>query len=123
MPLDRNERKRSGPLTVVLAYIAFSNAWGAYRSIEIYWDLVSHSDPRFPHWPFLAIGILAIFSFVGVVGLWFWKKWGFFLLCISSVAALSVSIFLGVPIWVPLLGFTSLGILYALLRGEWNQFR
>ena len=115
---------RGGWLTAFLIYLALSNAWWTYRYAETYQDLVSHADPRFPHWPFLALAILAGLNIVGVIGLWFWQRWGLLLLGAVAVAAVAVNLALNVPVWTSLgLGLISLGILVALVRPKWALFR
>ena len=124
MTAQQSAQPRSGWLTGFLIYLGLSNAWWAYRYAETYQDLVSHSDPRFPHWPFLALAILAGLNIVGVVGLWFWQRWGLVLLGLVAVATLAVNLTLNVPVWASLgLGLISLGILIALIRPRWASFR
>ena len=107
--------KRGPWLTLGLTYIALSNAWWAYRSLNTYWDLVSHHDPRTPHWPFLALGILSVVAIVGVLGLWLLRKWGLFLYLVCWAAAFGVSIFLRVPLRMYLLSLVNVLLLYVFL--------
>lgn len=120
MTPDRRAGARGAWLTAYLVYIALSNAWGVYRSLDIYWDLVSHHAPNVPHWPFLALGILSSFAIIGVVGLWLSKRWGLFLYLACWGAALGVNIFLGVPFWTYLLSLVNVALLYAFLRPRWD---
>jgi len=115
MVSDRREGERGAWLTVYLVYIALSNAWGTFRSLDIYWDLVSHRAPNVPHWPFLALGILSSFAIIGVVGLWLWKRWGLFLYLVCWASALGVNIFLGVPFRTCLLSLVNVTLLYVFL--------
>lgn len=112
---DRLTGKRGPWLTVGLVYIALSNAWWAYRSLETYWDLVSHRAPLYPHWPFLALGFLSGVAVVGVVGLWFLRKWGVLIYLACWVAAVGVSIFLKLPFRAYLLSLANLLVLYLFL--------
>lgn len=120
MVSDRRAGERGSWLTAWLVYIALSNAWGTYRSLDMYWNLVSHRAPNVPHWPFLALGILSSFAIIGVVGLWLWKKWGLFLYLACWASALGVNIFLGVPLWTYLLSLVNVALLYMFLRPRWN---
>lgn len=120
MTPDRATRHRGLWLTAYLAYIALSNAWGAYRVLDRYWVLVSHRAPNVPHWPYLVLGILSILAIAGVVGIWHWKRWGLFLYVICWASALGVNIFLGAPIWTYLLSLANVALLYAFLRSKWD---
>ena len=120
MVLDRKERKRGAWLTAWLVYIALSNAWGTFRSLDVYWDLVSHRAPNIPHWPFLTLGILSSIAIIGVLGLWLWKRWGLFLYLACWVSALSVNIFLGVPFWTYVLSVANVALLYVFLQPKWD---
>jgi hypothetical protein len=83
-------------LTVCLIYVGLSNAWWTYRSLNIYLDLVSHHDPRVPHWPFLLLGILSAIAIVAVVGLWMLRKWGIYLYLACWAGAFGASLALHV---------------------------
>lgn len=81
----RVKRSRGILLTILLGYSAVCNFYLTFRYIAIYWDLVSHHDFRFPHWPFLAYAILSFVLFISICGIWQWKKWGFFFFIISHI--------------------------------------
>jgi len=123
MTPDRTTQIRGFWLTAYLAYMALSNAWGAYRTLDRYWVLVSHRAPNIPHWPYLVLGILSVLAITGVVGIWLWKRWGLFLYLVCWASALAVNIFLNVPIWTYLLSLANVGLLYALLQPKWNLLR
>jgi len=110
-------------LTLYLAYAAFSNAWWTYRALETYWDLVSHHDPRGPHWPFLLLGILSALAVIGVVGLWFLRKWGLYLFLLCWAAAVGVGIFLRLPPLAHLLNLVTLVLLYLFVRPRRDQLQ
>ena len=107
--------KRGPWLTLGLTYIAFSNAWWAYRFLETYWDLVSHRDPRLAHWPFLALGVLSGVAVLGIVGLWLLRKWGLFVYLACWLAGFGVSIYLRLPFRAFLFSLANLVVLYAFL--------
>ena len=115
MFLDRLVGKRGPWLTLGLTYIALSNAWWAYRFVETYWDFVSHRAPGLAHWPFLALGVLSGVAVLGVVGLWLLRKWGLYIYLVCWLAALGVSIYLGLPFRVYLFSLANLVVLYAFL--------
>jgi len=123
MSPDRRVGERGPWLTVYFVYIALSNAWGAFRSGDVYWDLVSHRAPNVPHWPFLALAILSGLAIIGVAGLWLWRKWGLFLYLACWALALALNIFLGVPLWTYMLSLANVAFLYVFLRPRWDLLR
>jgi len=110
-------------LTAYLVYVALSNAWGVFRSLDTYWDLVSHHAPNVPHWPFLALGVVSGIAVIGVVGLWLLKKWGLFLYLICWTSALGIGIFLGVPFRAHLLSLVNVVLLYLFLEPRRDLLR
>jgi len=108
---DQRRRRRGVWLSIVLMYVALSNAWWAYRSITTYWDLVSHHDPRTPHWPFLAMGILSVLAVGGAVGLWMMRRWGFYLYVACWAAVVVVTMVLRLPLQAYLLSVVSVLLL------------
>ncbi len=88
---QRTAKKRSTLLNILLGYFIVGNLYVAYRNAEIYWDLVSHSDPNQPHWPFLAFSILSVVVIISIIGLWFWKRWGFYLFVVAQVLSIFVA--------------------------------
>lgn len=116
------ERKmsRGSLLGAWLIFVALSHLWTTYRSFEVYRDLVEHSDPRFPHWPFLVLAVLAFVNVLAVVGLWFWKRWGFVLFCTVTVTGLAINIYLGVPIGTLLLGLIGVVIMLVIFVPKWR---
>lgn len=84
--------KRDLLLELFLVFFGLGNIYLVFYCLYTFNDLVSHSDPRFPHWPFLVIAIVAALTVVSVIGLWLWKKWGLSLFIICQVVALLVAI-------------------------------
>lgn len=110
-------------LTVFLLYAAFSNAWGAYRAIAVYRDLVSHRDPNLPHWPFLVLAILSGLAVAAIVGLWRLRVWGLILYLICWGAALGIGIFLNVPFSTHLWSLLNVGLLLFFVVPKWEALR
>lgn len=123
MNLDRVVGRRGLLLTAFLLYVALSNAWGVYRSLDIYLDLVSHHDPNAPHWPFLLLGILSGCAVIGVLGLWRLKKWGLFLYLACWASALGIGIFVGVPFRGHLLSLANVVLLCLFLAPKRDLLR
>jgi Predicted membrane protein (DUF2127) len=120
LPIER-ERTRGWLLSAWLIYVALSHLWTAYRSFEVYRDLVAHADPRFPHWPFLVLAVLALVNVLAVVGLWFWKRWGSVLFCVVTLAGLGVNIYLGVSVGRLLLSMIGVAITLAIFVPKWRR--
>ena len=120
--------KRGILLELILIYFALGSTFLVFDNIRTYWDLVSHSDPRFPHWPFLAFAIISALIVVSVLGLWLWKKWGFSLFIVSQVLGLLVSVFLINKVsfltllLVVVIGLIGPAILIVLVRQKWHYF-
>lgn len=83
MSAHENQGRRNGwfvAALLLLAWFALSGAWGTYRFLETYQDLVSHYDSRFrPHWQFLALAavaaLLTICSLIGMAVVWrLWRR-------------------------------------------------
>jgi hypothetical protein len=117
----KSKTTRGWLLGAWLIYVALSHLWTAYRSFEVYQDLVAHADPRFPHWPFLVLAVLGLVNVLAVVGLWFWKRWGFVLFCAVTVAGLGVNVYLGVPIGTLILGLIGVVIMLAIFVPRWRR--
>jgi hypothetical protein len=120
---ERSTGRRGVWLTVYLAYAALSNAWWTYRALGTYWDLVSHHDPRGPHWPFLLLAILSAVAIVGIVGLWFLRKWGLYLFLACWAAAVGVGVFLRQPLLAHLLNLVTLFLLYLFVWPRRDELR
>ena len=123
MILDRIVGRRGLLLTVYLPYVALSNAWWAFRSIDTYWDLVSHRDPRGPHWPFLALGVLSACAIVAVAGLWRMRKWGLYLYLVCWASALGIGIYLEVPFQLLLWNLANVALLGLLVAPRRDLLR
>ncbi len=119
LPIER-KTTRGWLLSAWLIYVALSNLWTAYRSFEVYRDLVAHADPRFPHWPFLVLALLALVNILAVVGLWFWKRWGFVLFCAVTAPGLGLNIYLGVSMGTLLLSMIGVVIMLAIFVPKWR---
>ena len=120
---NRFTGRRGWWLTAGLIYIALSNAWWCYRSLNTYWDLVSHHDPRGPHWPFLLLGIVSAIAVIGVVGLWILRKWGLYLYLACWTTAVGVGVFLRIPLLGHLLSLVNVFLLYVFLWPRRDELR
>ena len=120
--------KRGILLNLFLIYFTLGSIFLVFDNIRTYLDLVLHSDPRFPHWPFLAFAIVAVLTFISVVGLWLWKKWGISLFIISQILGLIVAIPLinsvgfGILLRGLIIGLIGPVILVVLVSRKWHHF-
>jgi len=119
---EHTARKRGVLLSAYLFYIFASNAWGTYRALTIYRDLVIHRDPNLLHWPFLVLGILSAAAVIGIVGIWLWKKWGVWAYVACWAAAFGLNAFLGVTFWSYVLLLSNVALLYTFLNPRWSDF-
>jgi hypothetical protein len=116
---------RSRFLTVFLIVLMISELWDIW-SYFFRRDLVLRYHPTTPGWVFPWLAIYRIINLAGFVALFRWKKWGFFVLVLSSVLAFIVR--LEAASFPPLYVLSSLGLaplLYGLLKfgkpNVWSQ--
>lgn len=70
-------------------------------------------------WAIYVFCFLGAFNLVCASFLFLWKKWAFFGLCISSVIALVVNLFVGVGVYA-FAGLAGIVTLYLILRPKWS---
>jgi len=108
-------KRRNGWLTAYLCFMAIANA-GTVLVYLSAGDAIRSSSPGFPGWatPVLAAG--ALINLVCVIALFKWKKWGFWVLCATGVAAFVVNLIIGVSFGMGLVGLLGFVILYGVLQ-------
>jgi peptidoglycan/LPS O-acetylase OafA/YrhL len=88
---------------------AFTNFTGAAAMREAY--------PNAPGWSITVLGVLALLNVVGVAALFLWKKWGFWLFCLSGLAAAGINLFVvGLGAGLSLFGLAGLVVLFIALQ-------
>jgi len=95
--------------------------WWCLR-LALFVGLVSAAMPDAPGWAFPVLGILSVLNLVCAIGLFQWKKWGFYGVCVSSVIAVVVNLAIGLPPASALFGLVGIAILYGILQiGQENK--
>ena len=78
--------------------------------------------PSAPISLFYTLAILDIFNIICAIALFYWKKWGFWGFCVTSVVGLVLNIVLGLGIWAILSSVISIAIMFAILQiGKENK--
>ena len=70
------------------------------------------------------INVLIILGSVNVVCvcfLFFWKKWAFYVLCASAVAAFIINLYVGAGFYA-FIGFAGILTFYLIIRSKWKFF-
>ena len=119
MKTDTNpqQRKRHGCLTAYLIILL-------WQSCAYLWLFYSISLDNTPLWDVLFFASFAVNIF-GIIALFKWKKWGFWMLCITGFISMLALLFGGYALGV-LWPMIVVAILYGVLQigGEskgWNQ--
>ncbi|HPQ40829.1 MAG TPA: hypothetical protein PLV45_10690 [bacterium] len=116
------DTQRHGCLTAWLIWMIIANLFviflhviGRVADASLYGDASA--------WALPAMLGLAFVNIVCVIGLFYWKKWAFWGLCASALAAFAVNLNLGVLPAIP--GLLGPVILFAVLKigrpGGWDQ--
>jgi hypothetical protein len=82
-------KKRPRYFTAALVTVMILNLWGAWSSFfsSSFRALTLSHYPATPDWVFPAWAICHILEFMAWLAVFFWKKWGFFVLLFSTVLA------------------------------------
>ncbi|WP_291323272.1 hypothetical protein [Desulfonatronospira sp.] len=117
------ERKRHGCLTIWLVVVIGANFLDAFRHYLMR-DELMEQFPGTPEWVITGLFILALVNVACGIALFRWKKWGFWVLLLSSLAGAYLYLQLSfVNALVPLLVVAVLfGVLH--IGGErrgWDQ--
>jgi hypothetical protein len=89
-------------------------------------QILQEANPGVPSWAVLALGLGSVFNIVCVIGLFAWKKWGFWGFCASSIVVLCINLSIGIPPVNAIFGLAGVAIIYAVLqiggkRTGWSQ--
>jgi hypothetical protein len=77
--------------------------------------------PDIELWVMYAFILLGSLNLVCVVFLFLWKKWAFFVLCVSAGIAFAINLFVGAGAFA-FLGLTGVVVLYLIVRPKWGLF-
>ena len=115
------QKIRHGCLTAFLVLMIVANSVTALMYL-LGSSLIKQSLPGVPSWALVVMGIFAIFNLVCAVGIFKWKKWGFWGFIVSSIVALFVNLSVGLGIGQSLGGLIGIALLYGVLHiGKENK--
>jgi len=109
------EKKRHGCLTawLILMIVLNSIVMLVYLLAT---DSVRSHYPNAPGWAFPALVVIGAFNLVCSFALFQWKKWGFWGICVSSLVAVVVNLYVGLDIIRSLLGLVGVLLLFGVLH-------
>ena len=116
--------QRHGCLTAILIVFGLFSAVAAIMNLALAPRLAS-SLPNAPAWAstgILAMGILGLVAVAALAGLWFWKKWAFFLYLVVTLTVFVLNIKL-VGIGPALMGLIGVALVTIFVLRQWNDFR
>ncbi|MCB9451139.1 MAG: hypothetical protein H6672_06850 [Anaerolineaceae bacterium] len=127
MAINPETKKRGLLLTIWLVLILLLNLYGVYSNWTLRQDWLDHGrnyafDRDTPGIIPLLFVIQPVVNILCVLLLWFWKKVGLSLFIVSVGGAFILVLSIGWPLPAALLGWVSVGILYALVRPRWQWF-
>ncbi len=114
-------RQRAGCLSYWLAILMLLNVVGIISYLAG-GNSVFYLPPDYPAWAIYLLIVATVVNAVTAYGVWTWKRWGLYGFVASFLVAMVAHVIIGVN---PIAGlFTILGLfmLYALLRGQFQQF-
>ena len=114
----KSHPKRGLALTIWLVILLLSSL----LTVILVLDKVN--SPEGSATPFLlaALFLAAIAKLVGVIGIWFWEKWGLYLYAGGVVLAIVAGLMLTANWLLPLNEVIPLAILGWLIRDKWEAF-
>lgn len=118
--MSEKERKKGGCLTAFLIFMLIANALGALGYF-IGGGAIRQLTPNIPGWAIITSGTLSLLNIIFALGIWKFKKWGFYGFGAVSVIAFVVNIISGTPVYSALIGLVGIVILYFLVRPIWSQ--
>lgn len=119
------KKQRHGCLTTWLIFLIVGNSIVGLITL-LAGQTIQKTYPTAPDWVFLVLAALSIFRVICAIALWKWKKWGFWGILASTVAAwlINLSIENLAAVLSPS-GFIGVALLWILLNiGEnkaWSQ--
>jgi hypothetical protein len=113
--------ERGGCLTAWIVVALIANALLAFYYLTSS-AAMQAVYPSAPGWAFIGLAALGVINAVGAIGLWMWKRWGFYVYAGVAAITLVVNLIIGVPITYALTGLIGLGILWWLVKDKWAAF-
>lgn len=122
--LDPEFKQRHGCLTAWLILMLIGNSIGALANLAMS-DQIKAQLPSMPDWALPVLALLGAVNIACAIGLFMWKKWGFFGFVVTSVVAGAINIMAGVPPAQTVGGFLGIAILFGVLQigqpSGWSQ--
>jgi len=119
------ERKRHGCLTIWLVVVIGANSIAALTNYFMQ-DELMEQFPGTPEWVITGLFLLALVNVACGIALFMWKKWGFWVFLLSSLAGVWLNLEMGVGFLQALGSLFGVAILFLVLnigkeRKGWHQ--
>jgi len=114
-------KERGAWLTIWLSFILIS---GIFSLVSFILTGISSAGfpSQFPAWVYPVLGFISILNIIFIIFLFFWKKWAFYAFLTSVIVVFAINTYIGIPIYVALLGFIGVVVLYFSMRSRWKLF-
>lgn len=126
LPASSEAKKRHGCLTAWLAFVVIVNIYTSYTYF-LKGQRIREVFQTMPSWTVPALGFLCFVQALSAILLFKWKKFGFWLFCVTNVIALIVNAIGGVGLVLGsiIAGLFSVGCLFGALQigkpNGWKQ--
>jgi hypothetical protein len=123
---DKAERKRGSLLSVVLIIGLVLFGGGAiylFLVATLGFSALLQAFPQVSQEYWLWGALIGVANFIAFVGLWWWRRWGFYMILITSLIGLLVDIslpYVGGPLSL-IRSLILVGLLIILLRKHWDS--
>jgi hypothetical protein len=114
-------QERGGCLTVWLGLTVVAFAVSAFTNLFSSANL-AQIIPTMPSWAFTALGVASVVGLVSAVGLWMWKRWGFYSFMAVAIGVAVINAMSGQLIAGAVMAALSVGIMWYFIKGKWAQF-
>ncbi|OGS51933.1 MAG: hypothetical protein A3J79_12200 [Elusimicrobia bacterium RIFOXYB2_FULL_62_6] len=123
-PQPAIEKQRHGCLTAWLILMLIANS--VFALVYIFGAQALKLRAAMPDWAFPVLALGSLVNAACAVALFWWKKWGFYAFCVTSVIALGVNLSTGMSVSQIIVGLLGVLFLYGVLhiggaRKGWNQ--
>lgn len=109
-------KQRHGCLTAWLIFMMIGNCLNSVMSFILDPSFFKPQGIEITKEELIIGGVLSIFSLAFAIGLWFWKKWAFYGLALSSALMFFTNLNRGMDIMTASLSFIGLLLLYTILQ-------
>jgi hypothetical protein len=114
--------ERGGCLTIWLVLMIIAFAFSAFNYLVNGAQVAAALPGAVPSWAFTVLGIAAVVGVVSAIGLWMWKKWGFYGYIAVAVVALIINAIIGLLVPGIVGAAIGIGILWFLVKDKWASF-